>query len=175
MKKNTLQMAQKPTEGKWFEVKPQTIEPGMFDKKRNDTKQEKTCQLIREAFAQMEKNPTKYGKNFKTTMPKNTWLSKTVAELKEMASELGERNADWVEQALEWAQRIVNGEPWECICNDADSDNWYRLVIWKNGGVKIIGGSVNCNDDNPASHVGSSSYDDNNILGNVVPKVVLYE
>lgn len=125
----TAKVAQKPTEDEWFEVKPYTIDQQLFKKKRKDEQQEATRQLILKAFVEMKNDSEKYGINFRTMIPKQEWAYKTVAQLKEMARRLGGHNADWVEQALEWAQRIANGESWEAICNDADTANWYRLVV----------------------------------------------
>ena len=174
-KATTAKVAQKPTEDEWFEVKPQAIDQKLFEKKRKDNRQEATRQLILEAFAKMKNNPKKYGKNFKTMMPKKTWNYKTVAQLKDMASNLGEHNADWVEQALEWAQRLENGESWEAICNDKDTANWYRLVVWKNGYARLVGGSV-CNYNcRPASAVFIDDYYGSYNLSSTVPLVVLYE
>lgn len=173
-KATTAKVAQSPTEDKWFEVKPQAIDQKLFGKKKKDNRQEATRQIILEAFAEMEEKPEKYGKNFKTMMPKKTWTSKTVAWLQEMASNLGDHNADWVEQALEWAQRIANGEKWETICNDQDTANYHRLVVWNNGFPRIVGGSVINYDFDPASCVGGTAYDDY-ILCDTVPLVVLYE
>lgn len=175
-KQTTAKVAQKPTEDEWFEVKPQAIDQKLFEKKRKDTRQEKTRQLILEAFAEMKNNPEKYGKNFKTMMPKRDWESKTVAQLKEMACKLGDHNADWVEQALEWAQRIVNGESWKSICNDADTANWYRLVIWKDGYARLVGGSVDgIGFYDPASDVLDGICGDDYGTNGTVPLVVLYE
>lgn len=169
------EVAQKPTEDEWFEVKPQAINQKLFEKKRKDTRQEATRQLILEAFAEMKNNPKKYGRNFKTMMPKKDWSSKIVAQLKEMAYKLGDHNADWVEQALEWAQRIANGESWEDICNKPDTANWYRLVVWKNGYARLVGGSVANSYNYPASDVGNYDCYDYYILYDTVPLVVLYE
>ena len=171
----TAKVAQMPTEDAGFEVKPQAIDQKLFEKKRKDNRQEATRKLILEAFAKMKDNPEKYGKNFKTMMPQKTWKSKTVAQLKDMASNLGDHNADWVEQALEWAQRIANGESWEAICNDKDTANWYRLVVWKDGYTRLAGGSVSDNGNFPASDVDFSNYYDISTLSNTVPLVVLYE
>lgn len=171
----TAKVAQKPTEDERFEVKPQAINQKLFEKERKDRRQEATRQLILEAFAEMKNNPEKYGKNFKTMMPKKDWESKTVAQLKEMACKLGDHNADWVEQALEWAQRIANGEGWKTICNDADTANWYRLVVWKDGYTRIIGGSVYDGNDFPASGVHNFGYYDYGYTSSIVPLVVLYE
>ena len=159
----------------WFEVKPQAIDQKLFEKKRNNKRQEETRQLILEAFAEMKNNPEKYGKNFKTRMPQKRWSSKTAAQLIEMASNLGDHNANWVEQALEWAQRIANGESWEAICNDKDTADWYRLVVWKKGKAWRVGGSVHDDSDSSASNVDDYGYLDGCSLYNAVPLVVLYE
>lgn len=170
----TAKVAQVPTEAQWFEVNPQTINQSLFKKNRKDERQERTRKLILEAFAEVKSSPEKYGRKFKTMMPKKTWTSKTVAELKQLACEFGNHNADWVEQALEWAQRICNGESWEAVCNNADTANWYRLVVWKNGYARLVGGSRGyvCN---PASDVCCSVYDSNGSFNKTVPLVVLYE
>lgn len=168
------EVAPKPTEDKWFEIKPQSIDQGLFKEKRADGRQEETRQLILEAFAEVKANPEKYGRNFKTMMPKKIWDWKIVEELEEIASQLGDHNADWIEQALEWAQRIANGETWKSVCNDPDTANWYRLVKWKDGYWRLVGGSRN-NVVNPASHVGGNLYHSVYCLYGTVPLVVLYE
>lgn len=165
--------AQEPTEDKWFEVNPQTIDQSLFQKKRKDERQEKTRRLILEAFTEVKSSPEKYGKKFKTMMPKKSWTYKTVEELKQLACKLGDHNADWVEQALEWAQRISNGESWEVICNNADTANWYRMIIWKNGYARLVGGSRVSSYDLPASDVNNNDYNSNNRINNTVPLVVL--
>lgn len=109
---STAKLVQVPIEGKWFEIKPQSIDQNLFQNKRENGRQEKTRRLILEAFDEVKNRPAQYGKKFKTMMPKKTWTVKTVAELNRLACKLGDHNADWVEQALEWAQRICNGESW---------------------------------------------------------------
>lgn len=171
----TAKVAQVPTEDQWFEVNPQTINQSLFKKKRKDERQERTRKLILEAFAEVKSSPEKYGRKFKTMMPKKTWTSKTVAELKQLACEFGNHNADWVEQALEWAQRICNGESWEAVCNNADTANWYRLVVWKNGYARLVGGSRHNSDYYPASDVYNYDYYFGDGFNSTVPLVVLYE
>lgn len=166
---------QKPTEGKCFEVNPKAINQNLFSEKRKDSMQEQTRQIILEAFTKLNEEPEKYGRPFKTMIPEKTWSSKTVKELKEIANNLGDHMADWVEQALEWAQRIANGETWEDVCNEADTENWYRLVIWKNGYSRLVGGARKCNFFNPASYVFNINYYSVNRLNHTVPLVVLYE
>ena len=165
---------QKPTEGKCFEVNPKAINQDLFSEKRKDSKQERTRQIILEAFTKLSKEPEKYGRPFKTMIPEKTWSSKTVGELKEIANNLGDHMADWVEQALEWAQRIADGDTWEAVCNEADTENWYRLVIWKNGDSRLVGGARKGSFDDPASDVDIHNYDSFYRLDYTVPLVVLY-
>ena len=171
---NAVEVAERPTEGKWFKVNPLAIDQNLFKEKREDSRQEVTRQLILEAFAEMKKKP-KYAKPFKTMMPKKTWKSKTVGELKKLAGKLGDHNADWVEQALEWAQRITNGETWKSVCNEPDTANWYRLVVWKNGYCRLVGGSRKGCNKLPASFVSDFSHDDSEYFFYTVPLVALYE
>ena len=171
----TAKVAQVPTEDQWFEVNPQTINQSLFKKKRKDERQERTRKLILGAFAEVKSSPEKYGRKFKTMMLKKTWTFKTVAELKQLACEFGNHNADWVEQALEWAQRICNGESWEAVCNNADTANWYRLVVWKNGYARLVGGSRCEGNVYPASGVGDNDYYSFDRINGTVPLVVLYE
>ena len=169
----TAKVAQVPTEDQWFEVNPQTINQSLFKKKRKDERQERTRKLILAAFAEVKSSPEKYGRKFKTMMPKKTWTYKTVAELKQLACEFGNHNADWVEQALEWAQRICNGESWEAVCNNADTANWYRLVVWKNGYARLVGGSRRGSNSYPASDVNFYDYYSYGRIYDTVPLVVL--
>ena len=166
-------VAQKPTEGEWFQVNPGAINQELFQTKRNNKRQEETRQLILEAFAKVKENPEKYGKPFKTMMPEKTWSYKMVGELKELAKSLGNHNADWVEQALEWAQRIQNGETWEEICNEPDTANWYRLVVWKDGYARLVGGSRKHDNNIPASDVNYINYSSSIKFYDTVPLVVL--
>lgn len=170
----TAEVSQRPTEGKWFEVNPLAIDQNLFKEERSDSKQEKTRQLILEAFEEVKKN-SKYARPFKTMIPEKNWERKTVAELKAIAEKLGDHNADWVEQALEWAQRIANGETWKSTCNDRDTASWYRLVVWKNGYCRFVGGSRKSNIGSPASDVDNHDYHVDCNFEGTVPLVVLYE
>ena len=172
---NPIQKLMRPTEGVPFPVNPSGINRNLFQKKREDKRQEETRQLILEAFVQVDEYPKKYGKPFNTLMPKKTWTWKTVEELRKLATEMEDHEADWVEQALEWAQRIVNGEPWEDVCNNPDTANWYRLVKWKNGYYRLVGGSREDNDDCPASYVSNVNCNSSNEVYTTVPLVVLYK
>lgn len=165
----------KPTEGKWFEVNPKTINQKLFKQKRNDVEEQWTRQIILEAFKEVKNNPEKYAKTFETMMPEKTWPARTVFQLINLSSVLGDHMADWVEQALEWAQRIHNGETWESICNEPDTAKYYRLIIWKNGFAKIIGGSSveNCLDS--ATYLSRNLCHVSTILYHVVPLVVRYK
>ena len=168
--------ADKPIEGNWFEVNPLGINKVFFEIKRENEAQERTRQLILEAFEKKKKNPKKYGRKFKTMMPKKTWSSTSIIALKRIAKSLGDHNADWVEQALEWAQRIDNGETWEDICNKPDTSKYYRLVEWKNEGPPcLVGGSRYDRYCVPASYFSLKFYDSDYSLNYTVPLVVSYE
>ena len=167
-------LAQIPSEGKLFEVNPLGIDRSKFEKPMSNRKQEWTRQIIQKAFAEVDKHPEKYASAFYTLMPEKKWNGlKTVAELKAYANDLDGQMADWVEQALEWAQRIFNGESWETICNNADTANWYRVILWENGCYRLVGGSRHNDYDDPASDVGNRGYYSNYRIIGAVPLVVL--
>ena len=66
----TAKVVQGPTEGQWFEVNPLAINQEHFNEEKEDKRQEKTRRLILEALAEVKSNPEKYGKKFKTMLPK---------------------------------------------------------------------------------------------------------
>lgn len=162
-----------PKEGKWFKVNPLAIDVEIFEFSRQDSKQEFLRQIILDAFVEVQNNP-KYAKPFKTLIPNKNWAIKDIDELKELPAKLGYHIADWVEQAFEWAQRIVNGESWEDLCNKPDTSNWYRLVVWKDGYTRFIGGSCIGNDTNSAACVSNYNVDSVYILSGTVPLMVSY-
>ena len=164
-----------PTVGQWFDVKPLSIDQLPFRFKRDDEKQESTRQIILEAFEELNRNSEKYGKNFKTMIPKRYGEYTTLSECNRLAYDFGCHIADWVEQAMEWAQRITNGESWEAICNKFDYSDYYRLIIWKNKKARLIGGSLKNYNYMPVSNVGSFDYDDFHKIFYTLPLFVLYE
>ena len=167
-------VAYTPTEGKLFKVNPLRIDRSKFENFMRDGNQKWTRKIIKEAFAKVYEYPEKYASAFYTLIPTKKWNDfKTGAELNQMACELGDHNADWVEQALEWAQRICNGENWEAICNNADTANWHRMILWKNGYYRIVGGSRSSNNNFPASFVLDDDCYSNTRSCNTVPLVVL--
>ncbi len=132
-----------PTEGKCFEVKFFSINQDKFKRKRKDPKQEELRQEILKAFTEVARNPERYALPFKTIIAEGMWQTPREFEfLKEYAKTMGDHNADWVEQSLEWAQRISNGESWKKLCNKRDTTKWYRLVEGPNGELWQVGGSA---------------------------------
>ena len=161
-----------PIEGKLFTVIPLEIDRSCFEKLKRNPQQETARQLILEAFAEVDKHPEKYAVPFYTLIPKMNWNGyKTVEELKEYANDLGGEMANWVEQALEWAQRISNGEDWENICNDADTSKYYRIIVWKNNCFRYVGGSRYDECEAPASDIFSHDYNSNHNCSRTVPLV----
>jgi len=173
-KKETTEFAPVPMEGRWFKVEPLTIDQNLFKENREDSREETTRRYILEAFDEMKKD-ARYARTFKTMMPEKTWESKTISELEMLANNLGDHMADWVEQALEWAQRIANGESWEDICNKEDTAKWYRLVKWKHRHHRPVGGSRIYYNVKPASYVDYNNYSGCNCFGSTVPLVVSYD
>lgn len=164
-----------PIENKWFIVDPKTIKEEIFQQKREDKNQEETRQLILEAFENVRSNPEKYGRIFESLMPDKNWIGeKTVNSIKSMAKHLGDHNADWVELALQWAQRICNGETWEKVCNNNDTAKYFRMVIWKNGCARLVGGSAINGFDFPATYIFYNDYYLGDCVYNTVPMVIRY-
>lgn len=176
---DTEKVARTPTEDQWFRVIPLSIDPKLFEEKRENRRQEETRRLILEAFAEIKINPEKYGRNFKTMIPKKTWHRvQTTDKFGQIACNLGYNYnmADWVEQCLEWAQRIQNGEAWETLCNKSDTANWYRAIICKNGNVTIVGGSAKRNSSTfHATFAGFDFYDLCCAREYTVPLIVRYD
>lgn len=171
----TLNVTMVPKVNQWFEIRPKAINRKLFEKKRKDIKQEKIRRLIIDAFIQMDSEPKKYSRNFKTMFPQKIWKYKTVKELNKLATILGDHNADWVEQALEWAQRIDNGETWEMLCNSPDTSKWYRVVMWSDGCARLVGGSYRDNVFTAATDVGEYRYAVNIVPIDSVPLIVSYK
>ena len=176
-KVRAIKAEQEMMEKKVYEVNYKLINKELFSKEKKDKKQEKVRRLILEAFEEVEQNPDKYEKIFYTLKPQNTWYPhyKLVKHLESFAILCGDHVADWVEQALEWAQRISNGESWETMCNEEDSSKWSRLIIWKNGYARIVGGSSLFNVKLTASEIHNVDYQFDDELCSAVPLVVYYK
>lgn len=170
---HTLDVAHAPREGEPFRINPLEIYRSNFEKTMKDSKQEWTRKMIQKAFAEVDKHPELYASQFYTLVPKKKWDDyKTVAELQKYANDLGGIMADWVEQALEWAQRIFNGESWEDICNYADTSSWHRMIIVNDADFRIVGGSRNSYNNNPASLVSGMGVNSGYKIKTAVPLVV---
>jgi len=168
-----VQVKSKPQCGEWFEIQPTKLDIEFFEKSyREDPEEECKRILIVKALKELQVNPEKYGKDFKTMSPQKDWARKTVEELKTMAEEIGHHNADWVEQALEWAQRIQNGERWVDLC---ENKGYHKLVVWKNGYAHIVGGARTDCDSDPIWGHENCNYCSDDILCNTVPLIVRYE
>lgn len=174
-----IEIAKTPTEGKCFEVKPSSIDRKLFQEKRADEHEERLRGLILKAFAEVDKHPEKYAKDFKTMIPIKDWSKRTMNGLIRIAKELGDHIADWVEKALEFAQRISNGETWEAVSRKKDANIWHQMVKAPNGGwvehYWLIGGIVSHTLPSAASQIHLDlRYDgDGRWLDGTVPSVVL--
>ena len=131
-----------PMDEEWFQIIPAQIDRSIFQIHRRDIKQEKIRHLIVDALEMIDRNPRYYGKPFKTLRPARRLGKNSVISLIEQSHWNGDFLASWIEQSVEWAQRIQNGESWETLCNRRDTLNWYRMIMWKDGEVRLIGGST---------------------------------
>lgn len=177
MTKTELRIAQESSEEEKFRVIPNSIDVTLFEKKRKDKKQERVRQVILEAFEEVRKRPEKYAEHFYVMIPKKTWITKTIEELVIMANTGESCIADWVHQSLVWAQRIANGESWMNICNNPDTEKWYRIVLGKNGKIWLVGGSHEYDDDicPPADYSECYMIDSCAKVGDAVPLMVFYK
>ena len=160
-----------PTEGKWFYVNPKGINQNLFLRTRHDEAEERVRKLIRGAFYEVKMNH-ELVKPFMTLMPEKTWQRKTGQELEELAHQLGGHIGNWVEQAIEWAQRISNGETWKELCHEPDTASWYRLVAWEKGIYQLVGGAKENEIDYAPTHVSLFCYRAEETFRAAVPLVV---
>lgn len=161
-------------EGKLFEVNPLKIDRSKFKISVSKPMHKWVLRTINEAFLEVDKHPEKYSSPFYTLIPEKKWAGfKYVDELIEYANDLGGYMADWVEQALEWAQRISNGESLEDLCDAPDTANYYRIFFWKNNYVRRVGGSRACGDDNSATAINISDTHCITYVDRTVPLVVI--
>lgn len=160
-----------PREGKWFEVNPQDIDRELFKNPRENDAEEETRQTILKAFESADQAPNRWLRKFETCFPKKTWRRKSGEKLIELATEMGNHNANWVEQALEWAQRISNGETWAELCRWPDIAKNGRLIINESGQLAVVGGSTD--NERPTTLV-SISISKCYKFNDVVPLVIRY-
>lgn len=173
---NVRKVAMILDEGKYFNVNPHLMELRFFEEAEcKNTLQEWTRDQIVEVLKEVRRNPKKYAKPFKIKWVKKEWEIKTLKELKEMAVKEGEHATRRVHQVLEWAQRIVNGETWEAVCNAPDTAEHYRLVQWDDDEWRVIGGSKKANHNSPASSMDYSLSNDDARLEYTTISVVSYD
>lgn len=143
--KNALQInvAKKPTEGILFEIKCSKILNARFERPTGNKRQENVWETIQEAIIEARNNPIRYPSLFYTLIPEKMEEGyKTEEKHRAYAKKCGGQMANWVEQHLEWAQRILNGETWNDLCCNDEKLKWSRAVIWKDGKIKYVGGST---------------------------------
>ena len=164
-----------PVEGKLFEVRPPELNVSLFSREREDKEQETLRKLILQSFERVKNDPKKYRRTFYTFKPEKTWSKpQTVSQIRKMACKMGEHLTDWVEFALEQAQRIQNGESWEVVCNIPDSLNYNRLIVWKDGTYRIVGGATKMGDIKSPAYIFGFCYESNCVLENVIPSVTSF-
>lgn len=162
------------TSGKCFEVNLENIDRNLFTQEREDADQELVRLRILDALKLVKEYPERYAKSFKILTPKKEWSERTVEELERIAETLGDHLGDEVEKSLEIAQRIANGESWEHICNSPDTSDYFRLIKWRNGDYRIVGGSRKAECICSQSDFGREFCYAYDILCDTIPFVVTY-
>lgn len=160
----------KPKEGEWFKVEAAKIDRNLFAEKRDDCKQEWLRKFILCAFEELDLAPERYA-SFEIMFPKKTWRCLIVKRLKMISRVYGDGMTNWVEQALEWAQRIEN-ESWEAVCNEPDMEECYKIIIWSENETKLVGSCCSKGDESPAATIHKRNLRDENKTTAVVPSVV---
>lgn len=168
------EVTKNPIVGTCYLVTPSSINKDLFKEERKDPCQEEIRKLILEAFEELDKKRFQICKPFKIIVPEKTWTIKNVQELKQIAIDLGGQTTNWIEQALGWAQQINDGTTWEDLCNKKDKHACYRLIIWKDGTCKIIGGSIKDAKLNSLTSISDLSYKDEHLVINTVPSITQY-
>lgn len=141
---------------KRFDIDPMNIDRDIFKKVRGTSENsEWVRQTILDAFEEMDNNPKKYAKPFKTmnmvyedySKPidynkpreeREEEKKKTIEELIAIANVLADM-ADWVHLSLEWAHIIANNinafkietgrDGWDYVCRDDEKINNLRPLI----------------------------------------------
>lgn len=173
-----FELAEKPTEGRAFEVVPSEIfqKKRIFLKRREDSQEEEARKNIFKSLKEVKKNPEKYVK-FYVLIPRKQWIYeqktyKSAKDLETFAKKLGFL-LDPVQANLILAQRIINGESWAEIAKNPDTLSYFRLVKGKNGNFQIRGGSQKLHTAFPPSHVDDQDYGPNYKFDNTVPSIGL--
>ncbi len=173
-KNSEKQVAKTPKEGKWFRVEPKTIKRRLFVNPRENVFEERARKLIVEALKEMDANPKRYKRIFKTTFPVRKWEFCKAKHLKTMAKLKGGHLGNWVEQALEWAQRISNGESWETLCIAPDTSRNFRIIEWEKRVVRLIGGSQDAEEFSAPTDYEGGECDETEKIKYATPFIVMY-
>ena len=165
-----------PVEGKWFQVNPEKLDFSFFEKPIRNIKQEEIRLLILEAKNELLSKQEKYMRPFCTLIPSlDLSFGKSILDLKLYSKKRGDCMANWVEQCLEWVQRVNNGESWNKICIMPDNTRNYRLVEWKNGSIRFFGGSSRSQIRYPATTIGKTDWGPKEKVYQAVPLIVKYK
>ena len=159
---------------KGVEVNPITIDESIFEmgEKGYYSHEEYIMQLIQKAFIEMKKDLRRYARPFEIVTPAELEPVYTEEKMVALAEQYGDHLADWVEQALEFAQKIANGED---IFNKSDDSKWFRAISWQDGHVCLVGGSEEFNNHDCASAIHEFHVNSFYQLHNAVPAIVRYK
>lgn len=172
-------MAKRPREEELFEVCPvKLLLCRKFFENLSENYGVNLKRYILKALDRVERDPCRYISTFYTLIPEKTWNQRvTPKQLEAYAIKRGGHLADWTEQALEWAQRIINGETVKELYFNPDTVKWPRLVSWKRvGRYAIVGGGTMIkhlgNREVPPAFVSRDMESDDVTSDKIVPLIV---
>lgn len=145
----TIEYAKKPKAGHKFCVDLQSIDVEKIEKMPCKVYYEGIKKVVLYALKLAQVMPAKYGNRFYTYIPYLEELEfddfkfEVVSQLVEFGSKIGDHCADWIEQGLEWAQRIQNGEDFVSLCEIQDAIEYSRIVVFDDDMLWNVGGGGN--------------------------------
>lgn len=113
-----------------YEVNPMTIRKELFFTPRNTYIEEVTRECILDALEMVKQKPQQYAKSFRTMRVLRLDDMKANELLAYCEKHLGCTYADWIETALEKAQRITNGEDWKEVCEHPETQGWDNMKLY---------------------------------------------
>ncbi len=157
----------------WIQVDINGLRKSDFLKTKFDgetyEREENIRRLICEALAELRYRKTNNEK-FEVSIPQRTNLIPiTGGQMASFAQANNGHLADWVELSIYWAQ-LIQQNGWE-YCHQAETHPDYRVVVWKNGKLRLTGGATRWGDLSYLTHIGFFYYEYSDEFGKSVPLI----
>lgn len=153
-----------------FEIGMREFSKIRFNHAEESEREENIRRLLCEAFCEVKRHPT-YQRRIEIVIPEKVYSVQTGYEMEKMSQSMGGHIADWVELSLYWAQKIQE-KGWN-LCHEQDDNPFYRIVVWKNGKYRLIGGAKKTGDVSYKTHIGFFYYEKWDEFFNSVPLIAI--